>query len=427
MLKLVAATLSSGYGLMFALTAKMRDAYGLSSTMIGWIVGVGFFTSFLAQILVAPMADRGHARTLLVGGIAANVVGIAMMGAASGALGLLSGRALMGLGIGSAYPAIRRAIALADPENVGKNQGGLLSYDVAGFLCGPAIAAMLVGVLGLRWPFYGIAAVIALSIPFVAQLHLDARNADGSEAAPSTPDPAWRSVKNAVGPGDEVGPVAVGTVVRVPSTVPRFALGLLKFRWMQSSCCYGIAFFIMIGVFDSLWALRLEDMHADYGYTTVGIIVFALPMVFLGERGGEFIERRGPYVTGAAGLVVGAVFVTLYGSIAIPQLLILVGVFHALNDAFTASSAPVGVTLTAPVDQLAGAQGLLGGMQTLTGGLAAVAAAAAYEAFGPVRAYGSASIIMLAFVALGWSRAGEFRNIRKGESTPRTSVLVEVS
>jgi MFS family permease len=389
MLKLVAATLSSGYGLMFALTAKLRDAYGLSSSMIGWIVGVGFFTSFAAQILVAPMADRGHARTLLVGGIGANVAGIAMMGASSGAFGLLSGRALMGLGIGSAYPAIRRAIALADPENVGKNQGGLLSYDVAGFLCGPAIAAMLVGPLGLRWPFYGIAAVIALSIPFVARLHLDERNADGSEA---------------------------DAVVRGPSTVPTFALGLLKFRWMQSACCYGIAFFIMIGVFDSLWALRIKDMHASYRYTTIGIIVFALPMVFLGERGGTFIERKGPFMTGAAGLLVGTVFVTLYGSIAVPQVLILVGVFHAINDSFTASSAAVGVTLTAPTDQLAGAQGLLGGFQTLTGGIAAVAAAAAYDAFGPVRAYGSASIIMLGFVALGWSRAGEFRSIRKVES-----------
>jgi MFS family permease len=389
MLKLVAATLSSGYGLMFALTAKLRDAYGLSSSMIGWIVGVGFFTSFAAQILVAPMADRGHARALLVGGIGANVAGIAMMGASSGAIGLLNGRALMGLGIGSAYPAIRRAIALADPENVGKNQGGLLSYDVAGFLCGPAIAAMLVGPLGLRWPFYGIAAAIAVSIPFVARLHLDERNADGSEA---------------------------DAVVRGPSTVPTFAIGLLKFRWMQSACCYGIAFFIMIGVFDSLWALRIRDMHASYRYTTIGIIVFALPMVFLGERGGTFIERRGPFITGAAGLLVGTLFVTLYGSIAVPQVLILVGVFHAINDSFTASSAAVGVTLTAPVDQLAGAQGLLGGMQTLTGGLAAVAAAAAYESFGPVRAYGSASIIMLGFVALGWSRAGEFRTVRKVES-----------
>ncbi len=390
MLKLVAATLSSGYGLMFALTAKLRDAYGLSSSMIGWIVGVGFFTSFASQVLVAPMADRGHARALLLGGIGANVAGIAMMGASSGALGLLSGRALMGFGIGAANPAIRRAVALADPQNVGRNQGGLLSYDVAGFLCGPAIAAILVGPLGLRWPFYGIAAVVGASIPFVAKLHVDERNADGTEA---------------------------DAVVHGPSKVPRFAFGLLKFRWMQSACCYGIAFFIMIGVFDSLWALRIKDMHASYRYTTIGIIVFALPMVFLGERGGMFIERRGPFITGAAGLVLGAVCVTLYGSIAVPQVLILVGMCHAINDSFTASSASVGVMLTAPVDQLGGAQGLLGGMMTLTGGLAAVAAAGAYETFGPVRAYGSASIVMLGFIALGWSRAGEFRSVRKAIET----------
>ena len=151
--------------------------------------------------------------------------------------------------------------------------------------------------------------------------------------------------------------------------------------------------------------------------------MFALPLVFLGERGGTFIERRGPYLTGAAGLVAGAVFVTLYGTIAVPQVLILIGVFHAVNDSYTASSAPLAVTLAAPADQLAGAQGLLGGIQTLTGGLAAVGAASAYESFGPVRAYGGASIVMLAFIALGWSRAGEYRSIRKRALLPHAVVV----
>ena len=46
---------------------------------------------------------------------------------------LLISRIIMGLGAGTALPALRRVIIVADPENFGRNLGRILSFEVAGF------------------------------------------------------------------------------------------------------------------------------------------------------------------------------------------------------------------------------------------------------------------------------------------------------
>lgn len=375
-LQFTAAALSSGYGVMFAVLAKIRDTYGISETMLGVIVGVGFFTSFAAQILLAPLADRGHARLLLLGGLGTNVAGLLLVASASTAPEFIGGRALMGLGIGAAYPAMRQSIAFADPGNIGKNLGGLLSFDVVGFLMGPAIAAVLVSHIGIRWPFVIAASLSAVFLPVTWSTPFGA------------PDPSAKDQ-------------------------PRLAIGLLRNRWMQSACAYGLAFFVMIGIFDALWAVRVDDLHGAYFYVTLGIIIFAAPMVLLSQRGGAWVERTGPFRTGALGLTIGAGCLCLYGMIPVPWLLILVGIVHATNDGMTASSVPVAVSLAAPPEQLAGAQGLVGAAQTLSGGFAAMSAGAVYDRFGPIATYVGGATAMLCLIAFGWWRAGDLRPLRK--------------
>jgi MFS family permease len=80
---------------MFAMMAELRDTYGISESILGLIVAVGFFASFVAQIALAPLADRGHARQLLIGGLAANVVGLALVSQASTPAPFLVGRIIM--------------------------------------------------------------------------------------------------------------------------------------------------------------------------------------------------------------------------------------------------------------------------------------------------------------------------------------------
>jgi predicted MFS family arabinose efflux permease len=370
-LQLTASSLSAGYGVMFAVAAKIRDAYGMTNADIGRIIGIGFFASFIAQILLAPLADKGHARLLLVLGLGANLVGLVVMSVASSPWPFLLGRTVMGLGVGAAVPAIRRSIAVVDPDNVGKNMGGLNSFDVAGFLVGPALAAILVPHFGIRWPFAVAALISAISVPMT-----------------------WSS--------------PFGSAAEV--TTPRLAVGLLRHGWMQASCLYGMAFFILIGTFDALWALRIADLKAPYYYVTVGILVFATPLLVLGEKGGRFVAKHGPFRTGLGGLALGAVLLSLYGLIDIPPLLIGIGLVHATNDGMTAASAPVAVAMTAPPEQQAGAQGLVGAAQTLTGGFASLIGGYLYGKAGPVATYGGASVAMLVFIVIGWFLAGAHRH-----------------
>ena len=76
----LSATLASGYGVLFTVVADYRDEYGISETAIGWLIGIGFIVGFVAQALIAPIGDRGHARTLIRAGVLLNVVGLLMLG-----------------------------------------------------------------------------------------------------------------------------------------------------------------------------------------------------------------------------------------------------------------------------------------------------------------------------------------------------------
>ena len=183
---LVLALLAMGYGALFSMLDDIRDEYGIGEAALGAVIGIGFFAGFLSQILIAPLADRGHARQLVLGGMVLGIVGLLLMAIARDFVPLLVGRFVMGIGVGMAVPAIRRIVIVAEPERIGHNLGRLLAVDVGGFAAGPALSALLVGPFGIPAPFLVIAGATLLALPFVA------RNA-GSPRRPSRRRNAWRS------------------------------------------------------------------------------------------------------------------------------------------------------------------------------------------------------------------------------------------
>ena len=217
----LSASLASGYGVLFTIVGDLRDEYGIAETWLGVLIGAGFISAFAAQILIAPLADRGHARTLIIAGVLANVVGLLMMAFGTSLVPLLAGRLVSGVGIGASLPAIRRIVILADPDNLGQNLGRLLSADVFGFASGPAISAALVGSFGLASPFLVVSALTLAIIPFALAV----------------------------------------TVVETPEeTGQRLALDLLRNRVVGGAVVLGSAVFLMIGAFDALWDVVHEDL-----------------------------------------------------------------------------------------------------------------------------------------------------------------------
>ena len=89
---LLTAVMASGYGVMFTVLDDFRDEYGIREAWLGLIVGIGFLTSFVAQIFLAPAADRGYARRLVTFGMIPEVIGRLPM---IGAVGSLDREALV--------------------------------------------------------------------------------------------------------------------------------------------------------------------------------------------------------------------------------------------------------------------------------------------------------------------------------------------
>jgi hypothetical protein len=90
---------------------------------------------------------------------------------------------------------------------------------------------------------------------------------------------------------------------------------------------------------------------------------------------------------------------------------------HIMNDGFTVTSAGVAVGLAAPAERQAGAQGLLGGIQTLVGGMAASLAGWSYDHLGRGPTFTIAAACILACTATGLVLAGD----KRGSIAPITT------
>ncbi|MFZ9540307.1 MAG: MFS transporter [Ilumatobacteraceae bacterium] len=371
-LQLATAIMSMTYGVMFTMIDDFRDEYGISESGLGLVLAIGFFSAFVGQISLAPLADRGHAKRMMIIGFAVVVLGSLIMAFGTNLPALLVGRLIMGIGGGMSLPALRKIVIVSDPENLGSNMGRLLSVDIAGFAIGPMLSVLLVGPFGIASPFLVIsAAVIAIT--------------------------------------------AILSRIDVPETASadqpteRLAFDLLRIPAVSGAVFIGVALFLMIGTFDSLWAMMMEDLDAADWMANAGVSLFAIPMAILGPYGGRLAQRKGPYRVGAIGMTVGAVCMVMYGFLPTPELMLLVFFFHILNDGFTVTSAGVAVGIAAPPERQAGAQGLLGGMQTLIGGFAASFAGWSYDHLGRGPTFSITAVLMMVLTISGLALAGDKR------------------
>ena len=362
--------LASGYGVMFTMLDDWRAEFGIQETGLSMIIAVGFFTSFIAQLTIAPYADRGHARKLMTVGMAANAAGALIMAFGSSLPLFLLGRFVMGVGAGIAIPAIKRIVIVSDPENMGGNLGRGVSIEVGGFAIGPVIAALTVDSINLAAPFILIAALITVAGFIISRLNI-------TETAVED------------------------------RTEERFAIDLLKNRAVLGSILVGIALYVMIGVYDSLWVIMMDDLKAPHWVGNAGVALFGLPWIFFGALGGRIAQKHGPLRVSTFGLALGSLYMTSYGFMTMPYLMLGVGLTQSMLDSLTVTGIGVAVAQATPPERQAGASGLLGGMQTLMGGLAAMSAGTMYEHFGQKFAFTATGVAMAILVSVGCFLVGK--------------------
>ena len=352
-----------GYGVMFTVLDDFRDKYGITEAQLGIIVGVGFITGFLSQILFAPLADKGHAKKLVMTGIAIEIVGTLFMAFGQAFLPLIIGRLLAGFGVGISEPALRRILILSDPERMGQNLGLIVSASVAGFTAGPIVSALTADTLGIAAPFLLVAVLLVVVAFGLFNLQFQEANI---EDAPTQ----------------------------------RLAFDMLRIRPLAGAIVIGLALFAMIGTFDAVWSVMMDDMKAPTWVANLGISLFALPMIFLAPRGGRLTQKVGPFKASMTGLSIGAICLVMYGTLWSPYPMLAIGIIHGVVDGLTVTGGSAAVALVAPRERLASAQGLFGGLQTLMGGIAAVIAGTAYGMIGRATFIWCA-VAMLLFIAIG--------------------------
>ena len=352
-----------GYGVMFTVLDDFRDKYGITEAQLGIIVGVGFITGFLSQILFAPLADKGHAKKLVMTGIAIEIVGTLFMAFGQAFLPLIIGRLLAGFGVGISEPALRRILILSDPERMGQNLGLIVSASVAGFTAGPIVSALTADTLGIAAPFLLVAVLLVVVAFGLFNLQFQEANI---EDAPTQ----------------------------------RLAFDMLRIRPLAGAIVIGLALFAMIGTFDAVWSVMMDDMNAPTWVANVGISLFAFPMIFLAPRGGRLTQKVGPFKASMTGLSIGAICLVMYGTLWSPYPMLAIGIIHGVVDGLTVTGGSAAVALVAPRERLASAQGLFGGLQTLMGGIAAVIAGTAYGMIGRATFIWCA-VAMLLFIAIG--------------------------
>ena len=361
---------------MFTVVDDFRDTYGISESHLGLILGIGFFAGFFAQTFLAPWSDRGHAKRMILIGIMLLIIGNTAMGIGESFLPLLVARFVMGIGGGLIYPAVRRIVILAEPEKMGSNLGRLVSFDVGGFTIGPVLSAITVDTIGIGAPFFIVTVAMALVLVGLWGLHVDEAPADDAPRQ-------------------------------------RFAFDLFRLRPFTGAVIIGLALYAMIGTFDTVWSMMMADMDAPTWVANLGISLFALPMLLLGPIGGRMTQRIGPFRATITGLFLAGIFMSLYGTLGSPYVMLIVGVAHGIVDGLTITGTASAIAMVVPHERLASAQGMAGGMQTITGGLASIAAAAAYGSFGRGATFVGCAVLMWLLIAAGAMLARAHLSVRQ--------------
>ena len=111
--QVVFAVTSAAIGGIIAVLGELRDELGVDNTEIGIIVSAGFLASFVAQIALAPLADRGHGRRMAIAGVVLSAMALFVMAVADGVLIWVLARAALGFAGGLLLPGIRRAATAA--------------------------------------------------------------------------------------------------------------------------------------------------------------------------------------------------------------------------------------------------------------------------------------------------------------------------
>ncbi len=372
--------LTSSLGVVFVFLEDVQVDNGLADWEIGVVAGTGFAAALVAQLLLAPLADRGRSGPLAVVAMVSGIVG--PIGFAFGStVGVLAvSRGLSGIGLGLFGLLARKALLGLDARGGGAKLGILLSTAVAGFIIGPVIGAVFEP-LGFAAPFVAVSAALTF-----------------------------------------IGIPATYTILRAEiaaAPVDYSDLGrLLKRPKVQAAMIVQVVVYGFIGVFDATIDRFLTDLGASTRDVAVTILFVGGPMLVLPRIAGNLAERRGGAEVMLPALLVLIPAMVGYGVAGTVVAVTVFGLVHGSGESFASISAQVLVLEVTGAERAAVGAALLDTAGLTAATIGAALAPAVYGAAGQSLFLGSAALaVVLGLVAV--------LRVRQGSDLPLVPAKVE--
>lgn len=338
---------TASIGVIFGLIASLQDALGFANSALGLIAGASFFASFLGQLFLAPLADQGKTKPLLLFSIVLAVLGTLWFALASSVWELTIARALTGLGFGAFAPAARAIVSNIDASRAGERLGRLAAIETSGFVTGPVIGAALNEIWGLDAPFIFLSAFLICMLPGLIKINISVEN--------EIPQDSRRSAAKVI----------------------------LKRKEAAGAILLGAAMFFPAGMYEAIWARFMEDLGASTLFVGISLTMYGIPFAFTASTAGKFIDRIGPWRAAIFGVSVIIPMTFIYGFLTSPWLLMGLAMVEAIGQGVGAPACQAAMVKATHEHERATGQGMVGAASTLGGGIAALIAAPLYAGPGP--------------------------------------------
>ena len=341
-------TLTASIGVVFGLIASLQDELGFADGILGLIAASAFFSAVVAQLLLAPLADRGQTKILMAGAIVTAALGSLWFAVASSAWELILARVLTGLGIGAFAPAARAVVANADTSRAGERLGQLTAVETSGFVAGPVLGAFINEVWGLKAPFLTFSCALILILPSLLKLNF------------SPP------------------PVAKNKISRSESV-----LLIIRRKEALGAILLGAALFFPAGMYEAIWARFMEDLGASTLFVGVSLTMYGIPFAIVASMAGKFIDRAGAWRAALFAVAIIIPMTVVYGFLTSPILLMALAMIEALGQGVGSPACHAAMVAATDENERATGQGLVAAASSIGAGIAALLAAPLYAGPGP--------------------------------------------
>ncbi len=369
--------MSVGLGGIVALVAELKNDLGFSDFDIGLTISCGFAAAFVASLVTAPMADRGHAPLMLRSALTLGILSLVTLAIGQDLWHYLVGRGAYGLALGTAYPAAKRTVIVADPERIGRNLGRMGAADMSGFMTAPLVVTALTALMGWRFAFLGISFLLFVLLPTTFKVQPDTAEKDEARKGLN---------------------------------------GLLRIKRLNGALLITMAMFVLIGAFEAIWVLELDHRGASQSFIGISLTICALPIAVFSPLGGTLAQKYGARRWSVSIWMVHAVVVLFYGYVPGLGILIFLAFFNGVLEGFSFSAASMLVSAAVPEDRQAAAQGLMTAVEVGTGAVASLALAAIYSSYGDTLAWLITGFSMMILLILGYilTKPEDLKPVRPG-------------